>query len=189
MALVYGHNDLKKGVVIELERAPHQVVESSHVATGRGAGVMRAKLKNLITGAVFEKSFRAADKVPAADLAKINMQFLYRDDAQYHFMNQDSYEQIALDTQLVGDLGKFLKEGEKAIVLFYNNRPISIDIGNNVLLGVERTEPGVKGDTATSALKPATLETGIEVMVPLFINAGDVIKVDTRDGKYLERQK
>ena len=189
MALVYGHNDLKKGVVVEIDGAPHQVMESSHVAMGRGAGVMRTKLKNLVTGAVFDKTFRAADKVPAADLSKVNMQYLYNDGDNYHFMNQDTYEQVALGTVIIGDMGKYIKEGTKAIVLFFDENPISLDIGNNVFLAVASTEPGAKGDTATAALKPAKLETGHEVMVPLFINEGDVIKVDTRDGKYLERQK
>lgn len=189
MALMYGHNDLKKGVVVELDGAPHQVMESSHVAMGRGAGVMRTKLKNLVTGAVFDKTFRAADKVPAADLSKVNMQFLYGDGDAYHFMNQDTYEQVALGADVVGELGSYLKEGEKAIVLFFEDKPISIDIGNNVFLRVVQTEPGAKGDTATTALKPAKLETGREAMVPLFINEGDVIKVDTRDGHYIERQK
>lgn len=187
--MVYGHNDLKKGVVIELDGAPHQVMESSHVATGRGSGVMRTKLKNLITGAVFEKSFRSADKLPAADIAKTNMQFLYADASGFHFMNQDTYEQQEISSSLVGDAGPYLKEGAKAIVLYADAKPIGVDIGNNVFLKVSRTEPGAKGDTANAALKPATLETGLELMVPLFINIGDVIKVDTRDGRYLERQK
>ena len=156
---------------------------------GRGGAVMRTKLKNLITGAVFDKSFRAADKIPGADVAKVNMQFLYSDADSFHFMNNDTYEQTALSRALVGELGPFLKEGAKAIVLHFDARPIGVDIGNNVFLVVTETAGGAKGDTATAALKPATLETGHELMVPLFINEGDVIKVDTRDGKYLERQK
>jgi elongation factor P len=187
--MVYGHTDLKKGVVIELDGAPHQVVDSSHIAMGRGGAVMRTKLKNLITGAVFDKSFRAADKIPAADVAKVNMQFLYSDADDFHFMNNDTYEQAAISRSLVGELAPFLKEGAKAIVLHFDGKPIGVDIGNNVFLQVTETAGGAKGDTATAALKPATLETGHEVMVPLFINIGDVIKVDTRDGKYLERQK
>jgi elongation factor P len=187
--MMYGHNDLKKGVVIELEGAPHQVVESSHIAMGRGGAVMRTKLKNLQSGAVFDKSFRSSDKVPAADLTRENMQYLYGDDGGFHFMNQDTYEQVTLDKGIVGDSAPYLKEGGKAIILLFNSKPIGLDIGNNVLLRITETEPGAKGDTATTALKPAKTETGLEVMVPLFINEGDVIKVDTRDGKYLERQK
>jgi elongation factor P len=186
---VLGHTDLKRGVVIELDGAPHQVMESSHIAMGRGGAVMRTKLKNLITGATFEKSFRSADKIPAANITKVNLQFLYADGASFHFMNQDTYEQEELSRQLVGEAGSYLKEGAKAIVMYFGDKPIGVDIGNNVFLGVTATEPGVKGDTATTALKPATLETGLSVMVPLFINEGDVIKVDTRDGRYLERQK
>lgn len=187
--MIYGHNDLKKGVVVELDGAPHQVVESSHVATGRGSGVMRTKLKNLITGAVFEKSFRSADKLPSADITKVNLQFLYTDGAALHFMNQGTYEQEELSRSLVGDAAAYLKEGTKAIVMYSAGTPIGVDIGNNVFLKVASTEPGVKGDTATAALKPAVLETGLEVMVPLFITTGDTIKVDTRDGRYIERQK
>jgi elongation factor P len=187
--MMYGHTDLRKGVVIELDGAPHQVLESSHMATGRGGAVMRTKLKNLLTGSMFDKSFRASDKLQSADLSRENMQFLYADDAGFHFMNQQTYEQVALNRGVVGELASYLKEGEKAIILQHDGKPIGIDIGNNVLLRVTHTEPGHKGDTATTALKPAKMETGLEVMVPMFINEGDVIKVDTRDGKYLERQK
>ncbi len=187
--MIYGHTDLKKGVVIELDGAPHQVLESSHIAMGRGGAVMRTKLKNLKSGSVFDKSFRSSDKLPAADLARENMQFLYSDDTGFHFMNQDTYEQTTIGYEQVGDLGGYIKEGAKAIVMLYDGKPIALDIGNNVYLEVVQTEPGAKGDTATTALKPAKLETGIEVMVPLFINTGDVIKVDTRSGAYLERKK
>jgi elongation factor P len=187
--MLLGHTDLRKGTVIELDGAPHQVIESSHMATGRGGAVMRTKLKNLVTGAVFEKSFRSSDKIPSANLTKVNMQFLYADGASFHFMDQANYEQAALDRAVVGDAGPYLKEGAKAIVMYFGDKPIGVDIGNNVFLAVTHTELGVKGDTATTALKAATLETGLSVMVPLFINEADVIKVDTRDGRYLERQK
>lgn len=150
---------------------------------------MRTKLKNLISGAVFDKSFRTSDKLPVADVNRINMQFLYADGDNFHFMNQDTYEQVAIGRAQVAEAAPYLKEGAKAIVMYFGNKPIGVDIGNNVMLQVRRTEPGAKGDTATTALKPATMETGLEVMVPLFINEGDVIKVDTRDGRYLERQK
>lgn len=189
MALVYGHTDLRKGVVIDLDGAPHQVIEYSHAAMGRGGAVVRTKLKNLKSGAVFEKSFRGSDKVPAADLAKQTMQFLYRDDSGYNFMNPDTYEQILLGEEVIGELGSYLADGAKAIVELYEGQPIGVDVGNNVILSVTKTEPGVKGDTATTALKPATVETGLEVMVPLFVNEGDRIKVDTRSGSYLERAR
>lgn len=187
--MVYGHTDLKKGVVIELDGAPHQVLESSHIAMGRGGAVMRTKLKNLKTGSVFDKSFRSSDRLPAADLARENMTFLYSDDSGFHFMNQTTYEQITINSDQVGELGGYIKEGAKVIVMLFDGKPIALDIGNNVYLEVIQTEPGAKGDTATTALKPAKMETGIEVMVPLFINEGDVIKVDTRSGAYLERKK
>ncbi len=187
--MLYGHTELRKGVLIELDGVPHQVIDSSHLALGRGGAVMRTKLKNLITGASFDKSFRSADKLPAADIIKRTMQFLYADADSLHFMNQETYEQEQINRSLLGGDASYLKEGSTAIIMFFGERPIGVDIGNNVFLQVSSTEPGVKGDTATTALKPATLETGLEVMVPLFVNEGDVIKVDTRDGKYIERQK
>jgi elongation factor P len=187
--MVYGHTDLKKGVLIELDGAPHQVIESSHIAMGRGGAVMRTKLKNLRSGAVFERSFRASDKTPAADVARTTLQYLYSDDTGWHFMHPETYEQVTLGREAMGEIATYLVEGAKVIVMEFDGQPLGIDIGNNVMLKVVGTEPGVKGDTATSSLKPATTETGREVMVPLFINVGDVIKVDTRNGAYLERQK
>ena len=187
--MLLGHTELKKGTVIELDGAPHQVVDSSHIAMGRGGAVMRTKLKNLVSGAVFDKSFRSADKIPAAEITKVNMQYLYGDGSSFHFMNQGTYEQVELGKSLVGDMAPYLVEGAKAIVMYFDDKPIGVDIGNNVFMRVTSTEPGAKGDTATAALKPAKTETGLEVMVPLFINEDDVIKVDTRSGAYLERQK
>ncbi len=187
--MVYGHTDLKKGIFIDLDGAPHQVLESSHIAMGRGGAVMRTKLKNLLTGSVVDRSFRTSDKIPAADITRENLQYLYRDDSGYYFMNQDTFEQERIGADLVDLAAPYLVEGAKAVVMFFDGKAIGVDIGNNVYLTVSKTEQGAKGDTATAALKPAVMETGLEVMVPLFINEGDVIKVDTRDGKYLERQK
>ncbi|HSX41025.1 MAG TPA: elongation factor P [Candidatus Saccharimonadales bacterium] len=186
---MYGHTDLKKGVLIQIDGAPHQVIESSHIAMGRGGAVMRTKLKNLKTGAVYDKSFRSSDKIPAADVTKETMQFLYTDGDALHFMNSETYEQTAIDKGLAGEAEKYLTEGSKAIVMSFDGKPMGLDYGNNVYLKVSHAEPGAKGDTATAALKPAVMETGLEVMVPLFVNEDDVIKVDTRDGKYLERKK
>jgi elongation factor P len=187
--VIYGHTDLKKGVLIELDGAPHQVIESSHIAMGRGGAVMRTKLKNLRSGAVFDRSFRTADKIPSADVNRTTFQYLYHDEGGWHFMHPESYEQLTLGRDAVGEAAPFLVEGAKAIIMEYDGKPLGVDVGNNVMLKVVRTEPGAKGDTATAALKPAETETGLEVMVPLFINAGDTIKVDTRSGAYLERQK
>ena len=186
---MYGHTDLRKGVAIQIEGTPYQVLESSNIAMARGGGVMRTKIKNLVTGAISEKSFRANDKITPADLSKTNMQYLYADETALYFMNPDTFDQEAIDRKLVGDGLNYLIEGSTAIILYFDDKPIGIDIGNNVFLKVTETAAGAKGDTATAALKPAVVETGLEVMVPLFINQGDVIKVDTRDGKYLERQK
>jgi elongation factor P len=187
--MLYGHTDLKKGVAIDLDGVPHQVIESSHMATGRGGAVMRTKLKNLRTGAVIDRSFRTSDKIPAAELTRENMQYLYSDGSSYYFMNPKSYEQITLGEDLVGDNAPYLVEGAKAIIMYFDGSPLAVDVGNNVPLKVVQTETGAKGDTATAALKPAKLETGLEIMVPLFINEGDIIKVDTRTGSYLERLK
>ncbi|TAK89037.1 elongation factor P [Patescibacteria group bacterium] len=187
--MMYGHTDLKKGVAIQIDGAPHLVLESSHIAMGRGGAVMRTKLKNLVNGAIFDRSFRASDKIESADMSRVNMQYLYSDDDAHYFMDQNSFEQVGLNHDVVGDAARYLVGEAKVIILHFNDQPIGIDIGNNVVLTITQTEPGVKGDTATTALKPAITETGLEVMVPLFINEGDAIKVDTRDGRYLERHK
>ncbi|HVE81181.1 MAG TPA: elongation factor P [Candidatus Dormibacteraeota bacterium] len=186
---MYGHTDLKKGVVIELENAPYQVVESSHMAMGRGGAVMRTKLKNLLNGSVLERTFRPADKIKRADISKVNMQFLYRDGDSFHFMDQVTYEQIALSKTIVSEAADYLAEDSKAIINYFNAKPIGIELPNAVYLKVTKADPGAKGDTANQALKPSRVETGLSVMVPLFINEGDVVKVDTRSGAYLERQK
>lgn len=181
--------DLRKGTAIDIDGHPYQVLEYAQHSMGRGGSVVRTKIKSLLNGSVMEKTFKGSDKVVAADVTKENMQFLYSDGDGFHFMNNETYEQTKLDNSLVGDAGKYLVEGSKVVIMSFNGSPIGLDIGNNVFLKVTHTLPGAKGDTATTALKPATLETGMEVNVPLFINEGDVIKVDTRDGKYLERQK
>jgi elongation factor P len=186
---VYGHTDLKKDTLIELDGAPQRVLDYSHAAMGRGGAVARVKLKNLLTGAVTERTFRSADKIPSAEVERRTMQLLYREGNNLEFMNQETYEQESVPSDIVGEQSKFLADGSSVQLLFYNNRIIGAEVANNVMLAVTQTEPGARGDTATAALKPATVETGVQVMVPLFINEGDVIKVDTRDGRYLERQK
>ena len=186
---MYGHTDLRKGVMIELDGAPHQVLESSHIAMGRGGAVMRTKLKNLLTGAIFEKSFRASDKIARADVSRVNMQYLYREGKTLHLMDQSTYEQSSVGADVVGDAAKYLVEGAKVIALQFNGGTIGLEIPNAIFAEVTKTEPGAKGDTQSTALKPATIETGAEVMVPIFINEGDTIKVDTRTGTYIERKK
>lgn len=180
---------LRKGTAIELDNHPYVVIEYAQHSMGRGGSVVRTKIKSLLNGSVMEKTFKGSDKVIPADVAKENVQFLYKDASGYHFMNDDTYEQMSLGTDIVGSDGDYISEGAKASVMSFRSTPIGLDIGNNVYLKVTETATGAKGDTATSALKPAILETGKEIMVPLFVNQGDIIKVDTRDGKYLERKK
>lgn len=184
-----GHTDLRKDVLIELDGVPFRVVEYSHKAMGRGGAVVQAKLKNLLTGGVLEKSFRTADKIAPANIERENMQFLYRDGGGLAFMNEVTYDQETVPVDVIGDQAKFLAEGSSVPLLRFNGKIIGAEMPNNVLLKVTETEPGIKGDTAASSLKASTVETGVNVQVPLFINIGDIIKVDTRTGQYLERQK
>jgi len=182
-------NDFKTGVTIEYEGNVCQVIEFQHVKPGKGTPFVRAKLKNLRTGGVVETTFRAGEKVPRARLDKRQMQFLYEMGGDYTFMDNDSYEQITLSTEQLGDAAKYLKENMIIDVVLYQGEIIGIEPPNFVELTVTDTDPGVKGDTATGGSKPATLETGATVMVPLFVNIGDVIRVDTRTGTYMERVK
>ena len=186
---MYSGNDLKKEVLIEVEGVPYRVVESAHHAMGRGGGVVRVKIKNLINGSVLERTFRPSDKIRPAEIERLNMQYLYRDGDKAAFMNQATYDQESVGFDLLGDQAKFMSEGSEVTLLQFDGKIIGVDMPNNVFLKVVHTEIGAKGDTATTALKESEVETGQRVMVPLFINEGDVIKVDTRTGQYLERQK
>lgn len=187
--MVYGHTDLRNGVLIELDNTPYRVVDYSHKAMGRGGAVVQCKLKNLITGGVVEKSFRSADKIAPADVSRTNMQLLYRDGANLVFMNGETYDQDTVSEDVLGDQAKYIADGSNVTLLNYNGRVIGLEMPNSVFLTVAQTEPGAKGDTATTALKQAVLETGVNVNVPLFINEGDKIKVNTLTGAYLERAK
>lgn len=187
MATVYGHTDLKIGVLVELEGAPYRVTDYSHHAMGRGGAVVQVKLKNLLTGGVVEKSFRGSDKIQPANVSRVNMQMLYREGENLVFMNNETYDQETVSTDVLGDQAKFVADDTTVGLQMFNGRVIGLEIPNAVVLGVTETEPGVKGDTATTALKPATLETGVQVMVPLFVNEGDKIKINTLSGSYLAR--
>ena len=186
---MYGHTDLKKETLIELDGAPYRVTDYSHHAMGRGGAVVQVKLKNLLTGGVIEKSFRSADKIKPAEVNRMRAQLLYRSGDDYNFMNQDNYDQMTISAKTLGDQAKFIAEGAEVQLVTFHDRIIDLEMPNSIYLKVTQTEPGAKGDTATTALKPATVETGVSVMVPLFINTGDTIKIDTRSGNYLERQK
>jgi elongation factor P len=184
-----GHTDLKTGVLVEIDNVPYRVTDYSHAAMGRGGAVVRCKLKNLLTGNVIEKTFRTADKIEQAHIDRKNMQYLYAEGDTLHFMDQVSYDQEAVTREILGDQAKYLLEGNVAQILSFNGRVIGMEMPNSAFFKVTYTEPGAKGDTATNALKPATIENGMEIMVPLFINVDDEVKVDTRSGQYLERKK
>ena len=179
--------DFRNGVTLEIEGNVYQILEFQHVKPGKGAAFVRTKLKNIINGGVVEKTFRPTEKFPAARIDRVDMQYLYSDGDLYNFMNTENYEQIALNEDTVGDSLKFVKENDICKVCSYNGNVFAIEPPLFVELEITETEPGVKGDTATGATKPATVETGANVSVPLFVEQGDVIKIDTRTGEYLSR--
>ena len=179
--------DFRNGITIELEGNIYQIIEFQHVKPGKGAAFVRTKLKNIKSGGVVERTFRPTEKFPAARIDRVDMQYLYADGDLYNFMDVNTYEQIALSTDVVGDALKFVKENETVKVCSYNGKVFSVEAPLFVELEVTDTEPGFKGDTATGATKPATLETGAQINVPLFVNQGDRVKIDTRTGEYLSR--
>lgn len=172
---------------IELEGEPFFIVEFQHVKPGKGGAFVRTKLKSLITGNVIDRTFRSGDKVKKPDFEEKEMQYLYRDDNGYTFMDLDSYEQVFVSPEDMGDAQGFLQEQVSVTVQLYNGKPMGVELPIFVELKVIKSEPGVKGDTASGATKPAELETGAVIQVPLFVEEGDVVKIDTRDGAYIER--
>ena len=179
--------DFRNGVTLEIDGQVVQILEFQHVKPGKGAAFVRTKLKNVINGGVVERTFRPTEKFPAARIDRVDMQDLYADGDLYNFMDVNTYEQIALSTDVVGDALKFVKENETVKVCSYNGKVFSVEAPLFVELEITDTEPGFKGDTATGATKPATLETGAQINVPLFVNQGDRVKIDTRTGEYLSR--
>jgi elongation factor P len=181
-------SDLRKGTKILHRDEPHMVMDFQHNKMGRGGAMVRAKLKNLITGAMFEENFRSDQKFNNPQLERKSMQYLYADDLLYNFMDQESFDQVALDKGNLEDVMGYLKEEEIYDMLYFDGKPIGITPPLFIELSVAETQPGVRGDTAKGgATKPAVLETGITVQVPLFVNEGDKVKLDTRDGSYIER--
>lgn len=180
-------NDLKNGMALNLPEGLVTVVEFQHVKPGKGGAFVRTKLKNYRTGAVVDKTFRADEKVPLAIIDKREMQYLYREGADYVFMDTSSYDQVHVSPSALGDAVKFLKEGDSAVLPTYNDEILGVDLPAAVELTITETEPGVQGDRVSGARKPATLETGLVVQVPLFVEVGETIKVDTRSGEYLTR--
>ena len=179
--------DFRNGVTIEVEGVVYQIIEFQHVKPGKGAAFVRTKLKDVINGGVVEKTFRPVDKYPQARIDRKDMQYLYADGDMYNFMDTDNYDQVALSADTVGDALKFVKENEICKVCSYNGKVFSVEPPLFVELEITDTEPGFKGDTATGATKPAIVETGAKVNVPLFVEMGEKIKIDTRTGEYLSR--
>ena len=184
---MYSTAEFRKGLKIEFQGEPFIMVDFQHVKPGKGSAFVRTRLKNLITGLVREETFRSGDKVGRPDLQEREMQYLYQDGGQYCFMDTATYEQSYIVSDQLGNSRLYLQEQIQVKVLFYKGRPIGVDLPNFVNLRVVQTEPGVKGDTASGGTKPAKLETGAVVQVPLFVQEGDVLKVDTRSGTYIER--
>ncbi|HVR88990.1 MAG TPA: elongation factor P [Candidatus Limnocylindria bacterium] len=179
--------EIKRGMTIELDGTLYQIVEFQHIKMGRGSAQVRMKLRNVRRGDLIEKTFQAGDRFARARMDHRNVQYLYHDGDHYHFMDTTSYDQIALDADQLGDAVHYLTDGTIVTLNEYEGDPIGVDIPPSMILTVTSVEFGLKGDTATGANKPATLETGLKVNVPLFVNQGDRIKVDTRTGEYVER--
>jgi elongation factor P len=186
---MYSTPDFRKGLKIEINGEPFAIVEFQHVKPGKGGAFVRTTLKSLTTGNVLDKTFRSGEKVDKPDLEEKEMQFLYESDGEFHFMDNETYDQLFLTESQLGEARNYLQENVSVSVLFHNGKPIGVEAPIFVELEVVSTEPGIKGDTAAGATKPATLETGMTVQAPLFINEGDVLKIDTRTGKYIERVK
>ncbi len=179
--------DFKNGVTLEIDGNIVQIIEFQHVKPGKGAAFVRTKLKNIISGGVVEKTFRPTEKFPQARIDRQDMQYLYNDGDLYNFMNMETYDQIALNAEAIGDALKFVKENEMVKICSYKGDVFAVEPPLFVELEITETEPGFKGDTAQGATKPAVVETGATVYVPLFVNQGDKIKIDTRTGEYLSR--
>ncbi|MFN9176541.1 MAG: elongation factor P [Synechocystis sp.] len=181
-------NDFRTGTSIEMDGSVWKVVEFLHVKPGKGSAFVRTKLKNVKTGSVVEKTFRAGETVPSANIEKVAMQHTYKDGDQYVFMDMQTFEELSIAPAQLGDKARFIKEEMEVSVLLWDGAVLDVELPTSVILEIIETDPGVKGDTATGGSKPAIVETGAQVMVPLFIAQGERIKVDTRDGSYLGRE-
>ncbi|CRF41849.1 elongation factor P [Helicobacter ailurogastricus] len=187
--MAIGMGELKKNLKIEIQGVPYRIVEYQHVKPGKGAAFVRAKIKSFLDGKVIEKTFHAGDKCEEPNLLQKPMQFLYFDGSAYQFMDVENYEQIALSVDQVGDAPKWMLEGSQVQVLFHNEKAISVEVAQVVALKITETPPNFKGDTSSAGKKPATLETGAVVQVPFHVLEGEVIKVNTQTGEYLEKVK
>ena len=187
MAEVYMAGDIRNGTTFEMDNSVYKVVEFQHVKPGKGAAFVRTKLKNVINGAVLEKTFNPSEKLQGAEIEKRDMQYLYNDGGLYYFMDNETYEQLPMNKEDLGDMLRFLKENMNVKILSFKGKVFAIELPLFVELEITYTEPGFSGNTSTNATKPATLETGATINVPLFVNTGDIIRIDTRTGEYMER--
>lgn len=186
---MYDTSEFKKGLCIEVDGVPYQIVEFQHVKPGKGNAIVRTRMKNLLNKTVLEKTFKSGDKVGEPQLEKHHMQYLYQDNNGFQFMNLDSFEQTFLDKESIGESKFYLIENLEIEVLYYQGRPIAIELPNFVNLKVTYCEPAIRGDTVSGGGKPATLETGLTIQVPYHIKQDDVLKIDTRSGEYIEKVK
>ncbi len=184
---MYDTSNFKKGLKIELDGKPFEIVEFLHVKPGKGGAFVRTKLKSMLTGRVVDQTFRSGEKVGRPDLDQREMQYLYKDGNNYCLMDNETYDQVFLSEEHIGDGRRFLAENITVEGLFYNDEPIGVELPIFVELAITETDPGMKGDTASKVTKPATLETGASIPVPIFLEIGDKVKVDTRTGSYVER--
>jgi elongation factor P len=187
MAGVYDTSEFRKGLKIEYDGEPYEILDFQHVKPGKGSSFTRTTIKSLISGRQLQPTLKSGDKVGIPDIEEKDMQYLYNQGDEFHFMEQKTFEQTFINAKALGESRNFLKENINCSILFYNGKALGVSLPNSVELKVVKCDPGVRGDTVSGAQKPATLETGYTVNVPLFINEGDVLKIDTRDGKYLTR--
>ena len=185
----YNTNDFKRGLKVMLDNDPCSIIENEFVKPGKGQAFNRVKIRNLKTGRVIERTFKSGESLEAADVIDVEMQYLYNDGEAWHFMNPTSFEQVAADENAVSDARPWIKEQDVCVVTLWNGNPISVTPPNHAILQVTETDPGIRGDTANAATKPATLESGAVVQVPLFVERGDMLKVDTRSGEYISRSR
>ena len=183
---MYSASDLRKGLKIEIDGAPYAITEFTFVKPGKGQSIYTCKLKNMVSGSTLTKSYRSSDKMDKPDLGEKTLNFSYQDGDDYVFMDQN-YEQLTMNAEVLGDARYFLVEDVEVNVLFHNDRPIEVTLPNFIEREISHTEPGLRGDTATNVLKPATVEGGYELQVPIFVDQGNVIRIDTRTGKYVDR--
>ena len=184
---MYSTTDFRKGLKIEIDGTPFEIIEFQHFKPGKGGAMVRTKLRNILNGRVLDNTFRSGEKVERPNLESRDMQFLYHEGEQLVFMDMTTYDQMHMDAEATDGKANYLKDGQECRVLLYNEKPLDIEIPASLVLEVTETEPGAKGDTVSNVTKPATLETGVTIQVPTFIEIGDVLQIDSRDGRFVKR--